>query len=240
MAKLTHEQLIQEISKFNYKLIEDKNYTNINSRIIIACPKNHLIETCLADFRKPSFICPKCDSSINFINPSAVPQKQNGTYRLIAFDQATENFGLSIFDNGKLVFYSLYKFTGDVIMRLTKIRKFINDIVIKEWKPDFIMCEDIQYQNGIMTFKILAMLLGIVQETAAENEVDYEVVSPNVWRKYAGTAGKDRKTEKLLSRAVVKEKYNIDVTDDIAEAILIGHYGVRMHKKETSMAFGRK
>ena len=40
--------------------------------------------------------------------------------------------------------------------------------------------EDIQYQNGIITFKILAMLLGIIEEVCAENNIPYEVVSPNV------------------------------------------------------------
>jgi hypothetical protein len=44
----------------------------------------------------------------------------------------------------------------------------------------------------------------------------------------------------MLSVAVVKEKYNIKVTDDVAEAILIGRYGSMMHKREVKMAFGKK
>ena len=41
--------------------------------------------------------------------------------------------------------------------------------------------EDIQQQHGaVMTFKILAMLLGVIEVTCAENEIPYEVVSPNV------------------------------------------------------------
>ena len=41
--------------------------------------------------------------------------------------------------------------------------------------------EDIQYQqNGILTFKVLAMLLGVVQEICCEHNIDFEVVSPNV------------------------------------------------------------
>lgn len=240
MAKLTHEQLFREIgNREGYKLIDDSGYSNMQSRIKIECPKGHLIETCLADFRRASFICPCCDTSINFINPKAVPPKKGS--RIIAFDQATEKFGLSIFDDGELAFYSLYKYSGDVISRITKIRKFVNDIVIKEWKPDLIVMEDIQYQqNGIVTFKILAMLLGVLQEVCKENEIPFEVVSPNVWRKYAGTCGKDRREEKLLSVAVVRNKYNITVVDDIAESILIGHYGVRVvWKDKTPIAFGR-
>jgi hypothetical protein len=84
------------------------------------------------------------------------------------------------------------------------------------------------------------MLLGILEVVCAENNILYEVVSPNVWRKYAGTCGKNRREEKLLSIAIVKEKYNITVNDDVAEAILIGQYGSRIHKKEYKLAFGSK
>ena len=93
--------------------------------------------------------------------------------------------------------------------------------------------EDIQYQNnGILTFKVLAMLLGVIQTSCTEHNVPFEAVSPNVWRKYAGTNGANRREEKMLSVAMVKEKYNIKVSDDVAEAILIGRYGSMMHKKE--------
>lgn len=50
----------------------------------------------------------------------------------------------------------------------------------------------------------------------------------------------NRKEEKILSVSVVKNKYNINVSDDVAEAILIGQYGSRVHKKEYKMAFGKK
>ena len=130
MAKLTHQQIADEVFSRGYELIDDSAYSNMNSRITIKCPQGHLVETCLADFRKVSFTCPVCDKDVKFVNPNAVPQKSG--YRIIAFDQATERFGLSIFDEGKLVFYSLYTFSGDVVHRLTKIKKFVQDIVIKE------------------------------------------------------------------------------------------------------------
>lgn len=235
MSKLNHQQIADEVSSKGYELIDDDKYANMNSPIIVRCKRGHLIETCLKDFRHVSFVCPKCDCNINFVNPNAVPEK-TGT-RIIAFDQATENFGLSIFDNGKLVFYQLYKFDGLVVNRLVKIRKFIDEIVIDRWQPDVIYCEDIQYQNAnIMTYKILAMLLGNIQELCCEKGIECNVVSPNVWRKYAGTAGKDRKQEKALSVAVVKQKYGVQVTDDIAEAILIGYYGTKIQREKP--AFG--
>ena len=240
MARLTHEQIAAEIKALGYELVDDSGYTNMRSRIVIKCDQGHLIETCMLDIRHPSFICPSCDKNINFINPRGVPQKTQNTYRLIAFDQATENFGLSVFDDGELVFYGLYNFTGDLLARLIKIRKFVDEIVIKEWKPDFVVIEDIQYQHNVLTFKVLGMLLGILQELLGSQEIPFECVAPTVWRKIAGTNGKNRNEEKRLSAAKVKEKYNISVSNDIAEAILIGYYGARAHKKKVPLAFGSR
>lgn len=240
MARLTHQQIADEIKTLGYELVDDSKYTNMQSRIVIKCSQGHLIETCLADLRRPSFTCPVCDKDIDFINPKEVPAK-NGAYRVIAFDQATEKFGMSIFDNGELVYYKLFTFSGELVTRILKIRKLVEEVIISQWEPDYVVMEDIQYQqNGILTFKVLAMLLGVVQTCCAAAHIPYEAVSPNVWRKYAGTNGANRREEKMLSVAVVKEKYNIKVTDDVAEAILIGRYGSMMHKREVKMAFGKK
>lgn len=239
MARLATDKIKKELATKNFILIDDTNYVTLNSPILIQCEKGHNIEVSMNDFRRPSFTCPCCDKAINFINPKAVPEKKG--YRVIAFDQATEHFGLSVWDDGQLVFYSLYNFSGDTVSRLIKIKKFVQDIVINNWHPDYIVMEDIQQQHGaVLTYKILAMLLGILEVICAENNIFYEVVSPNVWRKYAGTCGKNRREEKLLSIAIVKEKYNITVNDDVAEAILIGQYGSRIHKKEYKLAFGSK
>ena len=239
MGRLSHQQIADELFAQGYELVDDSHYTTLNSNIIIRCPQGHLIETSLANFRRPSFTCPVCDKDIKFVNPTIVPQKKG--YRVIAFDQATENFGLSIFDDNQLVFYSLYTFSGDVVSRLTKIKKFITEIVLPLWQPDYVVMEDIQYQYGaVLTYKILAMLLGVIEVACNEANVKYEVVSPNVWRKYAGTAGKSRREEKMLSVAVVREKYGVKVSDDVAEAILIGRYGAMNHKPEIKMAFGKR
>ena len=239
MAKLTHQQIADEVFAQGYELVDDSKYTSLNSNIIIRCPQGHLIETSLANFRRPSFTCPVCDKDVKFVNPTIVPKKTG--FRVIAFDQATENFGLSIFDDNQLVFYSLYTFSGDVVSRLTKIKKFIAEIVLPLWQPDYVVMEDIQYQYGaVLTYKILAMLLGVIEVACNEANVKYEVVSPNVWRKYAGTAGKSRREEKMLSVALVKEKYGVKVSDDVAEAIMIGRYGAMNHKPEIKMAFGKR
>lgn len=44
----------------------------------------------------------------------------------------------------------------------------------------------------------------------------------------------------MLSIAAVQQKYGVKVSDDVAEAILIGRYGSMAHQAEVKMAFGKK
>lgn len=238
MGRLSAVQIKAEVEEKGYTLIDCSGYTNMQSIIKVSCPKGHIFQTTLGDLRSPAFTCPECDKSIQFKNPTAVPPKTG--YRVIAFDQATEHFGLSVFDNGQLKFLNLYTFTGRVNDRIAQIKTFV-EMIIREWQPDYIVMEDIQYQqgSGIVTFKILAMLLGVIETVCVQAKQPYEVVSPNVWRKYAGTCGKSRLEEKRLSVIMVKEKYGIRVNDDVAEAVLIGRYGAQMHKNDITMAFGK-
>ena len=239
MAKLSKEQIQAEVEEKGYKLLSADGYSNMNSSIFIECEHGHKIEVSMSDFRRSSFECPLCNKGFKFDNPVAVPPKTG--YRVIGFDQATEKFGLSIWDDGKLVFFNLYTFTGSLNIRLMKIKKLLEEVVIPQWQPDYIVCEDIQYQHGaVLTYKVLAMLLGIIEIVCTEKNIEYEVVSPNVWRKYAGTCGKTRQEEKMLSVATVKQKYQVNVSDDVAEAILIGSYGAKVHKASEVLAFGSK
>lgn len=94
MAKLSNEKIAAEVKEKGFTFVSADNYTNLNSLIKVRCPNAHDVEVSMADFRRPSFECPVCNKSIHFDNPINVPPKAG--YRIIAFDQATENFGLSI------------------------------------------------------------------------------------------------------------------------------------------------
>jgi Holliday junction resolvasome RuvABC endonuclease subunit len=83
--------------------------------------------------------------------------------------------------------------------------------------------EDIQYQNNYQTYKKLAMLLGVLTVAAKRAKLDYRIIAPVQWRSHYQITGK-RDDVKRKAVQLVKTMYNIDVIDDIAEAILIGHY----------------
>lgn len=131
MARLSKDQIQAEVKAKGFGIIDASHYDNMQSIITIQCAKGHVVETNLDTIRKPSFICPTCESAdFKMEKPTKVPVK-NG-YRVIAFDQATEKLGVSIYDAGKLVYYDFFHFTGDLIGRICKIRSLLEDIVIPQ------------------------------------------------------------------------------------------------------------
>jgi Holliday junction resolvasome RuvABC endonuclease subunit len=95
--------------------------------------------------------------------------------------------------------------------------------MIGNWQPDYIVMEDIQYQNNYQTYKKLAMLLGVLTVAAKSAKIDYRIIAPVQWRSHYQITGK-RDDIKAKAVKLVNTMYNINVIDDVAEAILIGHY----------------
>ena len=58
-----------------------------------------------------------------------------------------------------------------------------------------------------------------------------ETVLSKVWRSHFIINGKTRLQEKAQAIEKVKAMYNIDVNDDVAEAILLGKYAVDAVRK---------
>lgn len=236
MAKLNNEQIQEEVENKGFKLVNADGYSNLESTITVQCSKGHLIDTNLKSIRHPSFECPFCASQ-DFImeKPRGVPAKSG--YRIIAFDQATEKVGMSIYDNGKLVYFDLFHFTDQILTyRLKKIMRLLEEVVIPIWEPDLLVFEDIQQQGpNVLTFKVLSMLLGICETVAAKYEIECLTVTVNTWRSAMGVvgAGVARNKQKKLAMTKVKELTGFDVAEDTAEAILIGKYAASKRKAKT-------
>ena len=130
-----------------------------------------------------------------------------------------------MFDDGKLVYFDCIQFSGELDKRYADIMVFM-DNVIKSWEPDLVIIEDIQLQQGTTggynAFKVLGGLLGIMKAVIAKNKVPHKEVLNKVWQAKFIIGGKDRVTQKRNVVKKVKELFDIDVSDDIADAILIG------------------
>ena len=213
-------------------------YKNMDTILHLMCEHGHQIDASLHTVRNANFRCSICEgqnSISNKVNVVSVGKKQG--YRIVAIDNATEKVGISVFDDGKLIYWHLFTYSGETIDRIVKNRQFLENTIIKEWQPDFIIVEDIQYQNNILTFKTLAMLLGSTLAAIRANKIKYETVLSKVWRSHFTIGGVTRVQQKMAAIQLIKKMYGIDVNDDIAEAILLGKYAVDCLSRGTSKLF---
>ena len=106
--------------------------------------------------------------------------------------------------------------------------------MIEKWKPDCIALEDIQLQKfnnmsgeiteAVVTYKKLAHLQGVLKNYIYEKGIPYIIVPPATWRAFSNVKGKSRTDKKKSAQLIVKSKYDVSLTQDEADAVLITAY----------------
>lgn len=153
---------------------------------------------------------------------------------ILAFDQASRCSGYSVFEDQKLIAQGTFTFTqSNMGVRLTHIRDKISSL-IEQYRPDLIAFEDIQLQQNVETFKVLAHVFGIVWELAEELNIKNESILAGTWRKGLGIIGRARPEQKKNAQRWVYNNFNLSVSEDAADAICIGAYasGIRCQKQQ--------
>ena len=158
---------------------------------------------------------------------------------LLSLDQSSRITGYAIFKNAKLIQYGKIVLNEDDLgERLVKLRSSILNL-INEFQITEIAFEDIQLQsniiNNVATFKSLAEVFGVIHELVEELNIPYIICPTNTWRAHCGVKGKARADRKKSMQLLVKEWYDVSVSDDIADAVGIGKYVSDTHKKKTEI-----
>ena len=155
---------------------------------------------------------------------------------ILALDQASRTSGYAVFQDGRLVASGTFTFDDDFIpKRLVKIRNKVISL-IQQYGINKVLLEDIQLQgqtNNVSTHKILAEVLGVLEELCAELKIPHEVIHSQTWKSGLSIRGRDRATQKRNAQAFVTETYNIKVSQDESDAICIGTHYI----KNTKSAF---
>ncbi len=232
--KIGLDQLEFELKSKNLTLKSSyDDYQSINSSITVECLNGHQIHTSLKTIRSKNFTCNLCvGSATKGDNMSSLIVPEKTGHRIIGFDNASHNMGVAIFDSGKLVFYKLLQFNqGTTVQRLNKIRDVLETQIIPEWQPDIIQIEGIQHQASYATYEVLTKLQGIFEMAADRFGVTIEKDRSSTWRSHFNINRRKREDDKKAAIDLVKDMYDIEVTDDIAEAILIAKYRFDMTNK---------
>lgn len=240
MSKIRLEDIQTELKEENWKVISTE-YQNLNSVMEFQCPEGHMVYTSWGKLRIKRE-CPVCKQNKYNINQEIIKPKSKNVIRTLALDQASHITGYSIFDDKNLVAYGTFEaFKSSEGQRLHEIKNWVLSM-IENWKPDVIGIEGIQYQQsaGITTFQTLARLQGILIDLCIELDIQYMICPTNTWRAYCQVKGKTRQDKKRSMQLLVKNWFDVSVSDDIADAIGIGKYTAAQYQKQTNTFFGEQ
>lgn len=240
MAKLKYEDIRKEVEDEGWTLLTE-HYTNLKTDMHFKCPEGHNNFYSLDKWRR-GHKCVMCENNPLKHVPTS-PVKKKG-FRILALDQASITSGYSIFDGEEIISYGHWTSNGShSTERISQTKAWIA-CMIDKWKPDLVVLEDIQLQKfgidgqeGVLTFKKLAALQGVLKNYCFEVGIIYKVVSPSTWRNHSQIKGKTRTDKKRNAQIKVKALYDISVTQDEADAILIGAWAVNEQKKNEMISF---
>ena len=152
---------------------------------------------------------------------------------ILALDQASRTSGFAVFQDNQLIACGTFTFDDDNIpQRLVKIRNKVI-LLIQQYNINKVLLEDIQLQtqtNNVATHKILAEVLGVLEELCAELKIPHEVIHSQTWKSTLNIKGRDRATQKRNAQLFVTETYNIKVSQDASDAVCIGAHYIKSNK----------
>ena len=153
--------------------------------------------------------------------------------RLVSLDSSTNKTGAALFVDGKYMEFNLIDLSKaglELDPRIDEMGKRIMTL-LSHWRPSMVYIEEPKGHNNVELVRKLSTILGIVRGWCITNGVYFEEIKPTVWRKYIGLdqGGKKRAELKAASIEYVKDKYGIEVNDDVADAICIGGAVLNMY-----------
>ena len=151
---------------------------------------------------------------------------------VVSMDQSTRCSGYAVFENGQ------YVESGVIDMNKSKLETDARSFemakalwkVIKKYKPEHLVLEDVQNQTNAKTMIILARLAGMIIGYAEAHHVKVHILQPSKWRaalQYSQGSKVKRGELKKQSLDYVKKNLGLNIPEDQAEAIC---QGIAAHK----------
>lgn len=160
----------------------------------------------------------------------------NNNVRLVSLDTSTKKTGWAKFINGEFDSSGLFDFEkiANSEERFSVMSRKILDMLNNE-RPWIIVIEECVVVRNAAVQRTLLRLQGIVYCWCLLHDCEFNVVRPTEWRAGVGIhrsgKGSEREDLKKISISKVLELYGKEVSDDEAEAILVGLSHVNKFKK---------
>lgn len=169
---------------------------------------------------------------------------------IMGIDASTSCTGISIFKGKELVEWFEISSTKTEWHERLKEQKVEIDKVFNKYKPSKVWMEDVPLERkSLKNLVILGAVQGFIYCMCVDHGTEINYVSPNTWRSglnmYDGTQeGKKRDVLKEKAVKMANNKFGLNLVwngarskktqDDVAEAILIGWYGINIKIRSLS------
>lgn len=150
---------------------------------------------------------------------------------IIALDMSTKSTGYAIYKHNKLIQYDYITATSnDLFNRIKVMLNAINTLLEKHSDLEYVIMQQVRQEGfiNVKTYKALMYLQGCMQMIIHEKfkHLQTDFLYPSSWRKICKIKqgrGVQRKQQKQLDIQWVKNNFNIEVNDDVADAIGLGY-----------------
>ena len=159
--------------------------------------------------------------------------------KLLSLDLSTKSSGWAIFQDGLLVDYGcITSSSTDLLKRIDIMTDGFKEILDKHNDINRIIVRPENGMQNLKTHRALMWLQGAIALMIYHwnKKIELELIYPSSWRAAIGIKtgrGIKRTSLKEKDMQFVKENYNLDVNDDIADAICIGY--ANCHDVETEI-----
>ena len=153
---------------------------------------------------------------------------------IAGIDASTNCTGIAIFCDGTYITHTLIDLhkIKDPDVRIPKMMQEICKY-LDGYQVDKIIMEKSMLKTNIDTVQKLSNLAGAVMFYAVSRGIEFKHLYPSEWRKVVGLRQSSKiKREVLKAEAIaaVKQEYNMELTDDESEAILLARSGFNLPK----------
>lgn len=150
---------------------------------------------------------------------------------IISLDMSTKSTGYAIYKHNKLVQYNYITATSsDLFNRIKVMLNAINKLLEQNPDLEYVVMQQVRQEGfiNVKTYKALMYLQGCVQMIIHQKfkHLQTDFLYPSEWRKVCQIKqgrGVQRKQQKQNDIQWVKSLFNIQVNDDVADAIGIGY-----------------
>ena len=160
--------------------------------------------------------------------------------KMLSFDTSTTDSGWALWKNGILTDYGNIDLTKEKdINKVDEMSKRLISI-IKQVKPDIIVCEDANVSKDIKTLKKLSEIIGVLRGCALSYpDCWFDKLIPGEWKCLIASENETipTKREQCKAWSIKKTKELFDIStknDNISDAILIGEAYKRLFSEKNA------